>query len=177
MRSPGSRVSTSEAFGPVRVADFRWWAGVTPDRAQAAIARHRTVDLGSGLLLPADDRDGFESTRPLEPDVVDVVPLWDMYTMGYAPDGRARVVRPDRLDRVYSAGDGRGLVLQAGSAIAVWGVRFRGRRMEVRLDPLEPPTSDLRSAIGRRLESIAALLGASDVAVTEGPMRGRTGWG
>lgn len=164
-------------FGPARIADFRWWAGVTPGRARAAIARQPTIDVGGGLLLPTDDRDGFESARPLGPDVVDVVPLWDVYTMGYAPDGRSRLVEPNHLDRVYSGGDGRGLVLRAGSAVAAWGLRFTGRRMEVRLDLFGPPTPGLRAAIDLRLEPIAALLGASDLVVSEGSMRGRTGWG
>ena len=52
------------AFGPARVADFRWWAGTTAARAQAAVGRHATVDLGAGLLLPVEDLDAFATTAP-----------------------------------------------------------------------------------------------------------------
>lgn len=165
------------SFGPARVADFRWWAGTTPDRARQALAEQPAIELEAGLLLPSADRDAFETTEPLDPEVVDLLPLWDGYTMGYAPDGRGRFVRPDHLERAYAAGDGRGLVLRAGLAVAAWGVRFAGRRMEVRLDLFEAPTAGLRRAIEAGLSRTAALLDASDVVTVEGPMRGRTGWG
>jgi hypothetical protein len=165
------------SFGPARVADFRWWAGATPDRARAAMAAQPTIELDGGLLLSSAERDAFEATEPLDPDAVDLLPLWDGYTMGYAPDGRDRLVRSDHLDRAYTGGDGRGLVLRAGLAAAAWGVRFVGRRMEVRLDLFEASTAGLWQEIEARLRPTAALLGAADVVLTEGPMRGRTGWG
>lgn len=165
------------AFGPARVADFSWWAGSTPRRASAAIEAQPTVELDGGLLLLSADRDAFEVTRPLDPDAVDLLSLWDMYTMGYAPDGRDRLVGPEHLDRAYTSGDGRGLVLRAGVAVAGWGVRFAGRRMEVRLDVFDAPAAGLRQAIDEELGRAATLLDAADVAVVEGPMRGRTGWG
>jgi hypothetical protein len=99
------------------------------------------------------------------------------YTMGYAPDGRARFVHPEHLQRAFTGGDGRGLVLRAGRAVAAWGVRFNGRRMEVRLDQFEAASEGFRSAIEDRLQGAAALLEAVDVTIGEGPMRGRTGWG
>jgi hypothetical protein len=165
------------AFGPARVADFRWWAGATPSRARAAIEAQATIELEDGLLLSSGDRDAFETCEPLDPDAVDLLPLWDSYTMGYAPDGRARFVQPEHLQRAYTGGDGRGLVLRAGRAVAAWGVRFNGRRMEVRLDQFEAASEGFRSAIEDRLQGAAALLEAVDVTIGEGPMRGRTGWG
>lgn len=165
------------AFGPARIADFQWWAGTTPNRARAAISAQPTIELDGGLLLPSADRDAFEATEPLDPEAVDLLTLWDVYTMGYAPDGRDRLVRREHLDRAYTGGDGRGLVLRAGLAVGAWGLRFAGRRMEVRLEPFEAPTTRLRRAINEGLGQAAALLEAADVVVTEGPMSGRTGWG
>jgi hypothetical protein len=165
------------SFGPARIEDFRWWAGATPSRALAAIAAQPTIELDGGLLLLSGDRDDFDATEPLDPDDVALLSLWDVYTMAYAPDGRDRLVRPEHLDRAYTGGDGRGLVLQSGLAVAAWGLRFAARRMEVRLDLFTAPTARLRTAIGERLARTAALLGAADVALSEGPMRGRTGWG
>ena len=165
------------AFGPVRVADFRWWSGATPRRAAVAMAGQPTVELDGGLLLPSADVAAFEATGPIDPDAVDLLPLWDAYTMGYAPDGRDRFVRSDHLDRAYTGGDGRGLVLRAGLAVAAWGLRFAGRRMEVRLDLFETPSARLRRAIDDGLGETAALLDATNVDIVEGPMLGRTGWG
>ena len=59
--------------------------------------------------------------------------------MGYAPDGRDRFVRPEDRARAYDgSGNGYGLVLSGGLAVAAWGLRFVGRRMEVDLDPFVP---------------------------------------
>ena len=38
----------------------------------------------------AEQLEDFHRTEPLDPEAVDVVPKWDAYTMGYAPDGRHR---------------------------------------------------------------------------------------
>lgn len=52
------------------------------------------------------------------PDVVDVLPKWNRYTVGYATDGRERLAHPDVQGRAYtSAGDGLvGVVLVDGAA-------------------------------------------------------------
>ena len=166
------------AFGPARVADFRWWAGTTAERAQAAVGRHATVDLGAGLLLPIEDRDAFATTAPLDADTLALLPLWDMYTMGYAPDGRDRFVRPEDRARAYDgSGNGYGLVLSGGLAVAAWGLRFVGRRMEIDLDPFIPLDLDRRATIVGRFEALGALLDAADVVVADGRPRGPGGPG
>ncbi len=166
------------AFGPARIEDFRWWAGTTAQRARSAFARHATIELDGGLLLPAEDLDAFGHPEPVQPDAIDLLPLWDTYTMGYAPDGRERLVRREHLARAYdTGGNGLGLVLRAGVAAGAWGLRFAGRRMEVSLDLFDPLTPQLRREMDDRLRDAAGLLGATDVAVTEGPPRGPGGPG
>src|SRR5205823_3627579 len=131
-------------YGPARVADFAWWAGVPRRRAAAALAGARVVDVGGGLLLPADEQDAFERVAPLDPAAVDVLPKWDAYTMGHAPDGRQRLVDDAHLALAYStastrvgatAGDGLPLVLQGGRAVASWSHRFEGQRVRVTVTP------------------------------------------
>jgi winged helix DNA-binding protein len=62
------------AFGPARVKDFTWWAGVTATRAKAALAEHDTVET-DGYLLRARDLRAFEAAQPARG--VDLIPKWD----------------------------------------------------------------------------------------------------
>lgn len=164
------------AFGPARVDDFRWWAGTTAERARAALAQQSTVELTGGLLLRTEDLDPFEHAEPLDRAAVDLIPLWDMYTMGYASDGRARIVDPEHRERAYDgSGNGLGLVLVGGRAVAAWGLRFAGGQMEVDLDAFERLGSGLRRAIEARLGEAGTLLGAANLAIVEGPLRGPGG--
>ena len=156
------------AFGPARTEDFRWWTGVSRERASAALGSVETVEVGEGYLLPAADRDNFETVEPPPRDSVDLLPKWDCYTMGYAPDGRRRLVHPDLQDRVYTpAGDGLGVVLLDGEAAGAWEARFPGGggRMQVDLALFEPPGASLRRVIEDRFEAVAALLGARSLSL------------
>ena len=152
------------AFGPARPEDFRWWAGVPKGRASAALETVETVEPEPGYLLPAGDREAFEAAGPPDPDAVDILPKWDCYTMGYAPDGRGRLVHPDVQGRVYTpVGDGLGVVLVGGVAAGAWEARFSGKTMEVRLDMFEDPTLRLERVLRERFGEVAAFLGAREV--------------
>ena len=107
------------AFGPIRVKDFAWWAGVTAGRAKQALAEHETEELDGGLLILAKDRKAFE--KATKPQGVDLLPKWDSYTMGYAPDGRDRFAHPDVVKQCYDfRGDGRPVILVDGQAAGTW---------------------------------------------------------
>ncbi len=150
------------AYGPARRADFMWWAGVQAKDADAALAGHDTVELDGGLLLLAADEQAFG--RAAKPKGVDVLPKWDMLTMGYPRDGRARFASDDVLDRCYDfRGDGMPLVLVDGQAIAAWSSRFAGKRMEVEVDWFDRPGKRAAAAIARAFEDVAQVLGASSL--------------
>lgn len=137
------------AFGPIRAKDFQWWAGVTAGRARPALAAHDTEELDGGHLILASDLRAFERAEP--PSGVDLLPKWDVYTMGYAPDGRDRFADPDVVGRCYDfRGDGRPVVLVDGQAAGTW------ERGEVAL--FEKATAKLRTAIDERLEQVRAFL-------------------
>lgn len=156
------------AFGPARVEDFTWWSGAPPKAATAALATVETAELDGGYLLRFSDADAFASVEPVPKDVVDILPKWDAYTMGYPADGRARLVDPRHQERLYDfRGDGLGAVLVGGRAVGSWTSRFKGRRMEVEVDLFakRQPTR-LRKAIKEGFERIAGLLDASEVRLT-----------
>jgi hypothetical protein len=136
------------AFGPARQKDFAWWAGVGATRAKQALAAHDTTEL-DGLLMLTQDRKAFEGAKP--PSGVDLLPKWDSYTMGYAPDGRDRFAHPDVVERCYDfRGDGRPVILVDGQAAGTW------EKGEV--DLFDTPTGKLRTAIGERLDAVNAFL-------------------
>lgn len=158
-------------YGPVRVADFAWWVGVTRRRALAALDTVETVDVGDGLLLRAADADAFAATDPLDPDVIAVLPKWDAYTMGHAPSGRARFVAEAHRPLVYSQGgggtlpgDGFPLILRGGVAVARWGHTFAGDTLRVTVSPFAPRLLPERLLKGA-FDGVGRLLGARDVEV------------
>jgi hypothetical protein len=138
------------AFGPIRVKDFTWWAGVTAGRAKQALAAHETEELDGGLLLRAEDSEAFEKAKPVK-DAVDLLPKWDSYTMGYAPDGRDRFAHPDVVKQCYDfRGDGRPVILVDGQAAGTW------EKGEV--DLFEKVPAKTRKAIDERLDAVKAFL-------------------
>lgn len=145
------------AYGPARPADFAWWTGAPAKDAAAALAAHPVVEVEGGMLLRAEDEAAFE--RPPAPRGIDVLPKWDMLTMGYPKDGRGRFAHEDVVGRCYDfRGDGLPLILLDGEAIAAWAMRSAGKRMEVEVDWFERPGVRARAAIDRELEELARLL-------------------
>jgi hypothetical protein len=143
------------AFGPARPEDFRWWTGVSKERATAALGSVETVEVGGGYLLPSAAREDFEAVEAPERGSVDLLPKWDCYTMGYAPDGRRRFVRPEARARVYN------------EAAGAWEARFAGGGggMQVDLELFERPGALLEKAVEYRFEVAASLLGARSVSL------------
>lgn len=147
-------------YGPARVEDFAWWAGVGKGAAAEAVGSNDTVDVGGGLLLPASDHEAFERVRPPR-GAVDLLPRWDAYTMGLAPDGRARLVHPDVQQRVYDPigvglpGDGNPVVLADGEVVATWTYSLKEGAEVQPFDALGPTTG---RKVAERLEGVARFL-------------------
>ena len=145
------------AFGPARVADFQWWAGVTAARAHAALATVETELLDDGLLLRRADAAAFDRAAPVT-GTVDLLPKWDAYTMGYPAGARGRFADPDIAEELYDpGGDSRPVVLIDGAAAGTWGVR-PGGALEFELDLYGDPGPAARAALEERAAAIRALL-------------------
>jgi winged helix DNA-binding protein len=148
------------AYGPARVQDFAWWAGVTKRAATQAIEPHDTVDIGDGLLLPSRDQAAFAQVKRIR-DTVDLLPKWDAYTMGHAPDGRHRFVHPDVQRVVYTplgvglAGDGNPVVLIDGEAVATWTYTLKEGADVQPFDTIGPRSC---RRVDEKLDAVASLL-------------------
>jgi Winged helix DNA-binding domain len=152
------------AFGPASTEDVQWWTGASAGRTAAALDQHELVEVGDGLLLLASDAAGFEAAEPPARDAIDLLPKWDCYTMGYAPEGRARLMHRDVQEHCYDhRGDGRGLVLRGGEAVGAWDGRFAGKRLEVSLNMFDAPAAGVKKAIEVEFAAVGELLGAKAV--------------
>lgn len=161
------------AFGPARVRDVAWWIGCSQKRAAEAVKNAETIDVGGGFLLPADDQAAFDSTQPLDAGAVALLPKWDAYTMGLAPDGRRRFVADEHMKLAYStakmgagatSGDGNPLLLRAGRAVASWSHKFSGDKLAVEVTPFEPRALASLPLNGL-FDGVGGLLGAKSVAI------------
>jgi hypothetical protein len=138
------------AFGPARAKDFAWWSGAGARRAKAALAEHDTESLDGDLLILTNDRRAFEKAEPVT-GAVDLLPKWDCYQMGYAPDGRDRFAHPDVVERCYDfRGDGRPVILVEGEAAGTW----EGEDIEL----FDSATPKLRKAIAQQIDAIRTFL-------------------
>ena len=148
------------AYGPARVADFVWWTGAGRTAARRAIKMHATIDVGNGQLLLAKDEAAFSKIPALRNSTA-VLPKWDAYTMGHAPDGRVRFVHPDVQQRVYTPigtglpGDGNPVVLVDGEAVATWTLTQKDGAKIQAFDTLGART---RKAIANKLAELTSLL-------------------
>ena len=152
------------AFGPARVEDFSWWCGVSRRDAAAALDSQATVSVGEGLLLRSLDEPAFDGAARLS-GALALLPQWDAYTMGYAPDGRARFADPHLQDRLYTtagdrspgatSGDALPAVLVDGQAVGTWTLTVKdGPGFEL----FDRPGPVLRRRLEERLGELASLL-------------------
>jgi hypothetical protein len=131
--------------------------------------RVASATVGGNLLLLREDADAFQRSPALAETALAVLPKWDSYTMGYAPDGRQRFVADRHLSRAYTSvagspgatsGDGVPLILRGGNAIANWSHRFDGDRLEVTLN-----VWDETALAGDVFDAVGELLNASSITV------------
>ena len=157
-----------KAFGPARIKDFQWWAGVTVGRANSAVNTCKTIEIENGLLLLASDVKKFESFKIPAKDSIDLLPQWDSYTMGYPSDGRERFVEPEMQQHIYgklgaTGGNALGTVLVNGTAHGSWDFRFEGTKMKIKLYMFEKPSSKIMKNIADHFNYMGALLKAKNL--------------
>ena len=167
-----------DAFGPARLKDFAWWFSAAQRDARAAVAGLDLVDVGEGLLLPKGFESEYVTTEELDSEEVAIIPKWDSYTMGYAPDGRQRFVDDEHLIHAYTTsatkigattGDGLPLILRGGRGLARWSHRFSGQTMSVEVSAFPGESISERDVL-TGFEEIATLMGCNRVTITMAPI-------
>lgn len=161
-------------FGPARVQDLAWWIPASQARVRKALTELELAEIEPGYWLPADLEDAFWSTDSIDPDEIRVLPKWDAWAMGYAPDGRARIADDAHLRLAYSttetsankaSGDGWPIILRGGRAIARWESRYAGKSLDVTIMPF--PGEPIEEAeIRTDFEGISTFLGCTELALS-----------
>ncbi|MEM0996848.1 MAG: crosslink repair DNA glycosylase YcaQ family protein [Bacteroidota bacterium] len=152
------------AFGPATEKDFRWWAGVTAARSKAAFRAHADlVEVAPDYWLAEPLVAEWEAHGSSAEGQLDVLPQWDSYTMGYAPEGRARLVDPDHQSALYgklgaTRGNGLGAILVHGRAQGVWFSRRKGKKWEVEVKLFSRLNAAQKRTLNARLDEIRGWL-------------------
>ncbi|EAY24154.1 DNA glycosylase AlkZ-like family protein [Microscilla marina] len=161
------------AFAPARVKDFQWWAGINAGQAQTAIKTLDAIQLPNDYLILAEDAQTFEHFEPtlFAQNTVAVLPQWDSYLMGYAPDGRARLVADEHLAKVYgklgaTGGNALGTLLVNGEVKGIWKHKFKGTQVQFESQFFDKPTAQVTQAVHAQLNEIGALMEANKITIT-----------
>jgi len=155
------------AFGPVTYEDFAWWAGMKPDDAANALDAQDPAPLADGLMIHRRDERALEGTRP-HLGRVSLLPKLDCYTMGYAPNGRARFVHSSLLSETYDGvGNAQPLVLIEGEVHGTWSFRGAGDRITIAIQLYDAPGPRLQAALEDEAHLVGGFLEASNVTIEQ----------
>ncbi|MFC2086852.1 DNA glycosylase AlkZ-like family protein [Bacteroidota bacterium] len=157
------------AFGPVRVKDFQWWAGITGEKANRTFSEIDVIELERHYFILKKDLSTFNTFNSVITGI-DLLPQWDCYTMAYAPDGRARLVNELMQEKLYgklgaTGGNALGAILINGLVQGIWTSKFNGKQMVVNISSFKKPGEKIEDKIKLKLEEIGNLLNAGDVIV------------
>ncbi len=149
------------AYGPVTPRDFlHWWGG--PSEKAITITESIADDLeevefeGRRSWLRKRDVQEIQAVRPVHS--VRLLPSWDCYVMFYHP--RELFVSTGFRSRIFRQLQGNAPVLLVdGMAAGVWERRKRGKRLEIRIDPFQPLSSEERSLVREEASSLGEFLG------------------
>ncbi|OJJ16281.1 hypothetical protein BKI52_33855 [marine bacterium AO1-C] len=163
-----------KAFGPATMKDFQWWAGITVAKAKQAVATLDLANLEEHYYLLAEDLNDFEAFTLSIPTTqqVTILPQWDAYLMGYAPEGRERLVDSKDLPQVYgklgaTGGNALGSVLVNGKVVGIWKHKFKGTQVQFEKSIFSKLSNSIVKQIDEKLYEIGRLMEAKKIDISE----------
>ncbi len=146
------------AFGPATEADFAGWAGLPLGDVRAGMAAiggelREVSALGASAWQPKG-----RAPRPVEADLVRLLPAFDTYLMGH----RARdfIAPPGHWPKI---GPGGGVlhppITVGGAAVGTWRLRRRANKLHAELLPFGGLDGPTRAAIDAELDDVARFEG------------------
>jgi hypothetical protein len=146
-------------YGPATPRDFAQWfaipLGAARDLAGRLSADLEEVDVeGYRAWLPRESSEDI--TTPAR-DMVHLLPHFDCYAVGCHP--RDRLVNPAWTERVLTHGGmgNRPVVLVDGVVAGLWQQRRAGRKLEIRVELFESPSTAQRRSLEAAAERIATI--------------------
>ena len=149
------------SYGPATMGDFTHWWGSLDDGDRSALKSNQNgleeveVDGRKGLMLKQD----AETASGLAPaHVVRLLPSFDCYVMLYSP--RELFVSDADRGRIFrAAGWNYPVIMVDGVAAGTWGLRRRGRKVEVELEPFGPLSTREKKGVKEEVDDIGEFLG------------------
>lgn len=146
------------AFGPADERDMAAWSGLAMGACRDAMGRIAD-ELGEAGV--GGERRWFLRARPPRAPrgpLVRMLPAFDNHLMGHS--SRDIAVPADAVKRVWpGAGIVRATVLADGIAVATWGARRAGGRIQITLDPFAPLDPSTATAVEREVADIGRFEG------------------
>jgi hypothetical protein len=150
------------SYGPATIGDFTHWWGSLRDGDRSALRSDRNgpeeveVDGHRELMLKQD----AETASGLAPaHVVRLLPSFDCYAMLYSP--REMFVSDADRGRIFrAAGWNYPVVMVDGVAAGTWGLKKRGKKVDIELEPFRPLGTHEKKGTKEEVEDIGEFLGA-----------------
>lgn len=157
-------------FAPARIQDFQWWVGVTATQAKQVVSQLDTMSLIDDYYILSEDFDAFERFDFSRELPITILPQWDSYLMGYAPNGRARLVTIEDQAKVYgkigaTGGNALGTILIEGKVEGIWKHKFKGKVVQFEITLFSKLSTTIIQQIEVELQAIGQLLSARDVII------------
>lgn len=138
------------AYGPVDVADVKWWTGWT--KAESLEATD-----GIDLTRTGDAASLLEGTR--------LLPVWDAIMVAYHE--RNRLLDPSYAPLVYDRyGNATSVVFHEGRVVGQWDLGSDDSPLSLRVAPFAEWSNGIWAGVEGEALRIADLIGASSVSVT-----------
>jgi hypothetical protein len=139
------------AYGPVDVADVKWWTGWTKAETLEATDSIDLSRSGSALSL-------LKGTR--------LLPVWDVLMVAYR--NRDRLLDPSYSALVYDRyGNATSVVMHDGRAVGQWDLGSDDSPLVIKVAPFTDWPSSLYDAVEHEARQIGALVKAESVSVVE----------
>jgi len=150
------------SHGPVTLADFIWWSGLSAGEARAGFeaiksnlvqetANKQTYWMPSDITLPNNSASGF------------VLPGFDEYLLGYKD--RSAVLDSTHADKVCPGGNGvfASTIVINGRVVGTWKRAIKKSSVEIIASPFSPLKKTERRAFDEAAERYAAFMSLSAV--------------
>lgn len=150
------------AYSPAAAEDFSAWSGLPLRRAREAWSQLTNqlieVKIGDAPAYMLQEQSSWLEPEPPSPPVVNLLPAFDTYLLGYR--NRDLALEPQHARRIYPGG---GILHPAlvvnGQVAGRWKIKRFRDRIEIILEPFEGLTSEEQKGLDREVEDLAHFLG------------------
>ncbi len=139
-----------DAYGPVELADVKWWTGWTKAETIEAVEGIDLTKAGVAMSM-------LEGTR--------LLPVWDVLMVAYR--NRDRLFDPSYAPLVYDRyGNATSVVWDKGRVVGQWDLGGDDSPLNIKVAPFSDWPKRLWSDVGKQTSRIAELIGAESLTVT-----------